>query len=59
MITITIEGPAGSGKTKISNALQRYLCLIGQVTVCKEEVTDAFLIKNAKDIDVIIIEKTT
>lgn len=54
MITITIEGPPASGKTRFANALQDYCMRIGKTCILKEEITEAALAKNLKSIDVLI-----
>lgn len=54
MITITIEGPQGSEKTKIAHALQEYFMIVGKTSFLKEEFTEKSLEKNLKNIDVLI-----
>lgn len=51
MIKITIEGPQGSGKTKIANAIIRYL---GEKNLAYNFNQNNMVIKNP---DVLIIEK--
>jgi len=57
MITITIEGIKGSGKTKIGRALFETFDNMKLRVKRREEITNAALDKFKDEIDVLIIEK--
>lgn len=57
MITVTIEGPQGSGKSKIGNALIKTLVSLELRFMYLEEITDNAMIRYKNNIDVLIVEK--
>lgn len=57
MLKVTIEGPVGSGKTRIGNALRDVLDEIGYTHLNKDEATEAAIAQQKPD--VLIEEKLT
>lgn len=50
MIKITIEGPAGVGKTKIAKNIGDYLDAMGMSYMFREESTEAAIAKHKPDV---------
>jgi thymidylate kinase len=57
MLTITIEGPIGGGKSTLASAIVRHCEKTGRVALLKEEATDAAIEKIKPD--VLIVTKVT